>query len=132
MDTTIPKAANLTPSRASKQATLNEAHLYLPQRGDVWHEHFGVICLVIWSNGAHVEYLCRRVHGRDLRDGWTWDTRLPPCRSTIEQFAKWLSYGSIRGTWCDVVPNATKHTWAMDEALEARVRREQMRKEQMR
>lgn len=88
---------------------LNKEHTIRPQVGDVWHEMFCVVYLVIWTDGEHIEYL-DHTHKKDVDRGhWTWTFEKPAIRKTIEAFAKGLHYGSIAGCWADVVPNAANH-----------------------
>ena len=89
---------------------VSDTHLRDPQRGDFWHEMFAPICVVL-DVRPHSLTLCRKVQAVK-QDKWTWDLSKKENMSR-ELFRRWLSYDSIPGTWCHVIPR--HHLWACDE-----------------
>jgi len=91
-----------------KQEALNKKHANDPQPGDYWQEHFCGVCVVLGVARKSVIY-CKE---REVVEGnrWTWDLDKTETK-TIEEFAQWLSYGSIEGYWADVFPGA--HKWVL-------------------
>lgn len=72
-------------------------HLKHPEPGDYWNEHFCPVCLVVDVGKYSITFLKHKI---ELRDGWMFDTTKLTTLSRKE-WEKWLSYGSIPGTWAD-------------------------------
>ena len=103
------------------QQALNAEHRIRPRPGDVWHEMYCVLFLVIWTDGEHIEYLDNQNHQKSVdASHWTWTFEKPENRCTVEEFRKRISYGSGERTFCDVFDTAPKHQWAVEEALKTK------------
>lgn len=104
----------------AKQDALNLEHTLRPEPGDYWHEMFSPQFLVVSADGAFVEFLDAKTHVMPFQDGYAWNVEEAPTRMTLEQFAERVRYGPSMGTktWCDVVPNAKGHAWAVAASLE--------------
>lgn len=93
-----------------RQAMLNELHTDKPQPGDYWQEMFCPICVVLEVDDDCVVY-CTKTKPVEV-NSWTWDLNKSLFEiKTIDEFKDWLSYGSIPGFWCDVLPE--QHKWAL-------------------
>lgn len=89
----------------------DKEHAKNPQPGDYWHEMYVPVCVVL-AVAAGVVIYCEKA--RDVGDDkWTWDLRSRSTK-TLEEFDRWLAYGSIAGYWASVEPEA--HKWASDKA----------------
>jgi hypothetical protein len=79
-------------SETHLQAKLDEAHLRCPVVGDTWHERWCIpIVRVLMVDKKHV--LVNRFNHSDK-----------PHMMTRASLRKYLSYGSIPGTWAHVTP----------------------------
>lgn len=92
---------------------LNQKHLYNPQPGDYWEDHL-VACLLVLDASRFAITICKSKKDIDQWH-WTWDLSKMEVM-TPKDFRKWLSYGSIPGTWADVHPGA--HYEFVKEALQ--------------
>lgn len=97
--------------RSKTQDELNDEHLIRPQPGDYWFERCCPIRVVLWVDGEHLEYLDFDTHRMEMpgvvetvNSRWIWNVSVPAIRCTYEEFAKYLKYNSIPGTWADVAP----------------------------
>lgn len=76
----------------------NIQHINNPQPGDMWEERLVPICLVVKTNDYNVFYrLPDRINKR-------WFKKIHS--KSRDNFRKWLSYGSVPGTWADVHPKS--------------------------
>lgn len=91
-----------------KQKELNERHAVKPKPGDYWHEMFCPICVVLEIDDDCIIY-CDKTKPTDEQH-WTWDLEKTDIK-TVDEFKEWLSYGTIPGFWCDVLPE--QHLWAV-------------------
>lgn len=100
------------------QKTLNIQHANNPQPGDYWQELFIPIRLVIRVDSGIVEYLDSQIHVKTVdADHWTWDINKPSCLCMVAEFSEFLQYSSKSMKdeyWCNVVPKAGGHKWAVD------------------
>jgi hypothetical protein len=89
-----------------ERKAIDQKHLANPKIGDYWNEMFNPVCVVVGRNKS-VLTICKTIE--DVDGGWTWDlSRLE--KIELSKFAKWLSYGTIPGTWAHVCPKS--HKWA--------------------
>lgn len=79
----------------------NLKHLADPKPGDFWMDHGDGVCLVLDIGQFFVAYLATKQYVDSSH--YTWDTTKVDVKSKAD-FAKWLSYDSIEGTWATVVP----------------------------
>lgn len=92
---------------------LNIEHAANPQIGDYWHERFSPSCLVIGVTPFSVSYLSKMKY---IDGNKYWDTaHVATCNRA--EFKRWVSYNSIPGTWCDVVPNWPPANGYIEEAM---------------
>jgi len=81
---------------------LNETHANEPKKGDYWHEMYTAICIVLENTNGIIIYIVPD------RKAMVWDEENPKTKTKAE-FREWLSYDSIDGYWCDVMPEEYKN-----------------------
>lgn len=82
---------------------LNEKHANKPIPGDMWHQDWHPVCVVIKVIFDHVLF-CRHIKEVDA-EHWTWDLDKLECKKT-DEFTKWLHFEYDDGYWADVSPNS--------------------------
>ena len=91
------------------QDALNEKHRADPQPGDYWQEMMLPILVVCARIGGGVLACEEKIASGTGHMTWNLDKLM---WYSLEEFAKKISYGTIPGTWCDVIVGA--QMWAAE------------------